>query len=32
MGGRVSARRSDSGGLAIDLDLPVARVPSSVVA
>jgi two-component system sensor histidine kinase BaeS len=24
MGGRVSARRSDLGGLAIDLDLPVA--------
>jgi two-component system sensor histidine kinase KdpD len=31
MGGRVRARRSERGGLAIDLDLPVARVPSAVV-
>lgn len=30
MGGRVRARRSDRGGLAIDLDLPVARIPSAV--
>ena len=27
MGGRVTARRSDLGGLAIDLDLPLAAVP-----
>ncbi|HEV8489481.1 MAG TPA: ATP-binding protein [Candidatus Limnocylindrales bacterium] len=31
MDGRVTARRSELGGLAIDLDLPVARVPSGVV-
>ncbi len=28
MGGRVSARRSQLGGLAIDIDLPVAAVPA----
>ena len=31
-GGRCAARRSELGGLAIDLDLPVASIPSSVVA
>ena len=30
MGGRVAARRSSNGGLAIDLDLPIAPVPSGV--
>jgi two-component system, OmpR family, sensor histidine kinase KdpD len=30
MGGRVTARRSERGGLAIDLDLPVAPVPAGV--
>jgi two-component system sensor histidine kinase KdpD len=30
MGGRASARRSELGGLAIDLDLPVASVPSTL--
>jgi two-component system, OmpR family, sensor histidine kinase KdpD len=30
MGGRVSARRSERGGLAIDLDLPVAPIPAEV--
>lgn len=30
MDGRVTARRSAQGGLAIDLDLPVARVPAAV--
>lgn len=32
MGGRVNARRSDLGGLAIDIDLPSAAVPADVVA
>jgi hypothetical protein len=27
MGGRVAARRSELGGLAIDLDLPLVAVP-----
>jgi two-component system sensor histidine kinase KdpD len=31
-GGRVGARRSDLGGLAIDLDLPLAVVPAGLVA
>jgi two-component system, OmpR family, sensor histidine kinase KdpD len=31
MGGRVSARRSEFGGLAIDLDLPVAPIPVELV-
>jgi two-component system sensor histidine kinase KdpD len=31
MGGRVAARRSDLGGLAIDLDLPAASVPAELV-
>jgi signal transduction histidine kinase len=31
MGGRVTARRSARGGLAIDLDLPIAPVPAGVV-
>jgi two-component system, OmpR family, sensor histidine kinase BaeS len=31
MGGRVTARRSDRGGLAIDLDLPIAPIPAEVV-
>ena len=30
MHGRVEARRSDLGGLAIDIDLPLARVPSTI--
>jgi two-component system sensor histidine kinase KdpD len=30
MGGRVSARRSELGGLAIDVDLPAARMPTPV--
>jgi two-component system sensor histidine kinase KdpD len=30
MGGRVSARRSGLGGLAIDIDLPVGRVPAGL--
>ncbi len=30
MGGRASARRSELGGLAIDLDLPIADVPASL--
>ena len=30
MGGRVTARRSELGGLAIDLDLPVAAVPADL--
>jgi two-component system, OmpR family, sensor histidine kinase KdpD len=30
-GGRVQARRSDLGGLAIDLDIPAAEVPSELV-
>ena len=29
MGGAVSARRSELGGLAIDIDLPIAAVPAS---
>lgn len=32
MGGRATARQSELGGLAIDLDLPAARIPSSTVA
>jgi two-component system sensor histidine kinase KdpD len=32
MGGRVAARRSELGGLAIDLDLPAASVPADLVA
>jgi K+-sensing histidine kinase KdpD len=28
-GGRVRARRSDLGGLAIDLDLPTAQMPAT---
>ena len=32
MGGAASARRSALGGLAIDLDLPAARVPTTAVA
>jgi two-component system sensor histidine kinase KdpD len=32
MGGRASARRSELGGLAIDLDLPVAHVPVELTA
>jgi two-component system sensor histidine kinase KdpD len=32
MGGRVAARRSSMGGLAIDIDLPTATVPADVVA
>jgi two-component system sensor histidine kinase KdpD len=31
MGGRVAARRSELGGLAIDMDLPIARVPAASV-
>jgi two-component system, OmpR family, sensor histidine kinase KdpD len=31
MGGRVTARRSERGGLAIDLDLPIAPIPAEVV-
>jgi K+-sensing histidine kinase KdpD len=30
MGGEVAARRSDLGGLAIDIDLPVAQVPAEL--
>ena len=30
MGGRVGARASELGGLAIDLDLPAARVPAGL--
>ena len=30
MGGRVAARRSDLGGLAVDLDLPARRVPAEL--
>jgi signal transduction histidine kinase len=30
-GGRASARRSELGGLAIDLDLPLANVPGAVL-
>ncbi|HSO28843.1 MAG TPA: ATP-binding protein [Candidatus Sulfomarinibacteraceae bacterium] len=32
MGGRVSVRRSELGGLAIDLDLPAAPAPAQVIA
>jgi two-component system sensor histidine kinase KdpD len=32
MGGAVHARRSDLGGLAVDLDLPVAKVPADLPA
>jgi signal transduction histidine kinase len=32
MGGRAAARRSDLGGLAIDLDLPAARAHASAAA
>jgi hypothetical protein len=31
MGGQVSARQSDLGGLAIDLDLPTAPTPAEAV-
>lgn len=31
MGGRVEARASELGGLAVDVDLPLARVPSGLV-
>jgi two-component system sensor histidine kinase KdpD len=31
MGGRVAARRSELGGLAIDIDLPIAEVPAEPV-
>jgi len=31
MGGRVAARRGELGGLAVDIDLPVARVPAGLV-
>jgi len=30
MGGRVAARRSELGGLAVDLDLPVAAIPAAI--
>jgi hypothetical protein len=30
MHGQVDARRSDLGGLAVDIDLPVARVPATI--
>lgn len=32
MGGRIAARRSALGGLAIDIDLPVARLPAELIA
>ena len=32
MGGRASARRSELGGLALDLDLPVASLPAELAA
>jgi K+-sensing histidine kinase KdpD len=31
MGGRVTARHSALGGLAIDIDLPVGRVPAGLI-
>ncbi len=32
MGGEISARRSDLGGLALDIDLPRAEVPAGIAA
>jgi hypothetical protein len=32
MGARASARRSDLGGLAVDLDLPAATLPAELAA